>query len=56
MVGGAVPDAATSVLEGSDRDWVIVGARPERLIEAGFKPVGQGFPVFLHPQTHEGYA
>lgn len=55
VVGGAVRDGLLG-LEGADRDWVIVGARPEQLIEAGFKPVGQDFPVFLHPQTREEYA
>lgn len=55
VVGGAVRDALLG-LEGADRDWVVVGARPEQLIEAGFKPVGQDFPVFLHPQTREEYA
>ena len=39
-----------------DRDWVVVGARPEEMAAAGFLPVGQDFPVFLHPQTHEEYA
>ena len=55
VVGGAVRDALLG-LKGADRDWVVVGARPEQLIEAGFKPVGQDFPVFLHPQTREEYA
>jgi len=55
VVGGAVRDTLLG-LEGADRDWVVVGARPEQLIEAGFKPVGQDFPVFLHPQTREEYA
>jgi tRNA nucleotidyltransferase (CCA-adding enzyme) len=55
VVGGAVRDGLLGV-KGADRDWVIVGARPEQLIEAGFKPVGQDFPVFLHPQTREEYA
>ena len=55
VVGGAVRDALLG-LEGADRDWVVVGARPEQLIEAGFKPVGQDFPVFLHPRTREEYA
>ena len=26
------------------------------MLEAGFRPVGRDFPVFLHPQTHEEYA
>ena len=55
VVGGAVRDALLG-LPDSDRDWVVVGAHPEQMIEAGFKPVGQDFPVFLHPQTREEYA
>ncbi len=39
-----------------DRDWVVVGATPEEMVEKGFRPVGKDFPVFLHPQTHEEYA
>ena len=39
-----------------ERDWVVVGARPEELERDGFVPVGREFPVFLHPQTHEEYA
>ena len=39
-----------------DRDYVVVGATPEDMIAAGFRPVGRDFPVFLHPQTHEEYA
>ncbi len=39
-----------------DRDFVVVGASPQAMLDAGFKPVGQDFPVFLHPQTHEEYA
>ncbi len=40
----------------SDRDWVVVGARAEDLVAAGYRPVGRDFPVFLHPVTHEEYA
>ena len=43
-------------LQGSDRDWVVVGATPEAMTAQGFTPVGKDFPVFLHPQTHEEYA
>ena len=55
LVGGAVRDRllGRSVHE---RDWVVVGARPEELERDGFVPVGREFPVFLHPQTHEEYA
>ncbi|WP_280154077.1 multifunctional CCA addition/repair protein [Piscinibacter sp. XHJ-5] len=55
IVGGAVRDALLG-LPVNDHDWVVVGATPEQMVAAGFKPVGQDFPVFLHPQTKEEYA
>src|SRR5256885_5337521 len=55
IVGGAVRDALLGVPV-NDRDWVVVGATPDDMLAAGYKPVGQDFPVFLHPQTHEEYA
>jgi tRNA nucleotidyltransferase (CCA-adding enzyme) len=54
-VGGAVRDALLG-LPVNDRDWVVVGATPERMVALGFRPVGRDFPVFLHPDTHEEYA
>jgi len=39
-----------------DSDYVVVGATPEEMTAAGFRPVGKDFPVFLHPETHEEYA
>lgn len=39
-----------------DRDWVVVGARPEDLTGLGYQQVGADFPVFLHPETKEEYA
>lgn len=54
-VGGAVRDELLG-LPVQDRDYVVVGATPEELIAAGFRPVGRDFPVFLHPKTHEEYA
>lgn len=55
LVGGAVRDAQLG-LPIKDRDWVVVGATPELMLQKGFKPVGKDFPVFLHPITHEEYA
>ncbi|MFO1271809.1 MAG: multifunctional CCA addition/repair protein [Rubrivivax sp.] len=55
VVGGAVRDALLG-LPASDRDWVAVGTTPEALVDAGYKPVGKDFPVFLHPQTGEEVA
>jgi tRNA nucleotidyltransferase (CCA-adding enzyme) len=55
MVGGAVRDALLGAPV-NDRDWVVVGATPEQMVDAGFMPVGRDFPVFLHPETKEEYA
>jgi tRNA nucleotidyltransferase (CCA-adding enzyme) len=55
IVGGAVRDRLLG-LPVNDRDWVVVGATPEQLVAAGYKPVGQDFPVFLHPETKEEVA
>lgn len=55
LVGGAVRDRLLG-LEPRDRDWVVVGASPEQMLEQGFRPVGKDFPVFLHPQSGEEYA
>ena len=55
LVGGAVRDELLG-LPVKERDWVVVGARPEDLLAQGYKPVGKAFPVFLHPETHEEYA
>ena len=55
VVGGAVRDELLG-LPVVDHDWVVVGATPEEMTAAGYRPVGRDFPVFLHPTTHEEYA
>jgi tRNA nucleotidyltransferase (CCA-adding enzyme) len=55
VVGGAVRDALLGE-PSSDRDWVVVGATPDELRAAGYRPVGKDFPVFLHPETNEEVA
>ena len=55
IVGGAVRDELLG-RPNADRDYVVVGATPEAMLEQGFRPVGKDFPVFLHPDTHEEYA
>jgi tRNA nucleotidyltransferase (CCA-adding enzyme) len=55
IVGGAVRDALLGEPV-NDRDWVVTGASPQDMLDAGYLPVGKDFPVFLHPQTHEEYA
>jgi tRNA nucleotidyltransferase (CCA-adding enzyme) len=55
LVGGAVRDRLLGRPVG-ERDWVVVGATPGALVDLGYRQVGRGFPVFLHPETGEEYA
>lgn len=55
LVGGAVRDRLLN-LPVKERDWVVVGASPQELLDQKFRQVGRDFPVFLHPQTNEEYA
>lgn len=55
LVGGAVRDKLLG-LPIKERDWVVVGATVEEMLQLGYKQVGKEFPVFLHPKTNEEYA
>lgn len=55
LVGGAVRDKLLNHPV-YDKDWVVVGATVEEMLAQGFQPVGQDFPVFIHPETGEEYA
>jgi len=55
LVGGAVRDEQLG-LPVKERDWCVVGATPGDLTSLGYKPVGNDFPVFLHPENGEEYA
>ncbi len=55
LVGGAVRDELLG-LSFHERDWVVVDAAPDQLLNQGFRQVGKDFPVFLHPDTGEEYA
>lgn len=55
LVGGAVRDKLLN-LTPHEQDWLVVGATPEYMLDNKFIPVGNDFPVFLHPQTKEEYA
>ena len=55
MVGGAVRDSLLNE-NVSEKDWVVVGSSPREMESLGFMPVGEAFPVFLHPTTKEEYA
>jgi len=55
LVGGAVRDTLLGIPV-KEKDWVVVGSTREEMIDLGYKQVGSGFPVFLHPETKEEYA
>jgi tRNA nucleotidyltransferase (CCA-adding enzyme) len=55
VVGGAIRDQLLG-LPVKDLDYVVVGATPAQMLAEGYTPVGQDFPVFLHPVTHAEYA
>ncbi len=55
LVGGAVRDELLG-RPVRERDWVVVGATPQQMLDTGYRQVGRDFPVFLHPETSEEYA
>jgi tRNA nucleotidyltransferase (CCA-adding enzyme) len=55
LVGGAVRDGLLG-LPVRERDWVVVGSTRAELLRLKYREVGNDFPVFLHPDTHEEYA
>ncbi len=55
LVGGAVRDEQLGIPV-TERDWCVVGATPDEMIDQGYRPVGKDFPVFLHPDSGEEYA
>jgi tRNA nucleotidyltransferase (CCA-adding enzyme) len=55
LVGGAVRDELLGRPVG-ERDWVVVGATPQQMLDLGYRQVGRDFPVFLHPETGEEHA
>ena len=54
-VGGAVRDKLLDY-PSDENDWVVVGSSPEEMVELGYQPVGQDFPVFINTKSGEEYA
>lgn len=55
LVGGAVRDKLLGISV-KEKDWVVVGATTQDMLNLGYRQVGKEFPVFLHPKTNEEYA
>lgn len=55
LVGGAIRDRMLG-LDAPDRDWVVVGATPQLMVDQGYEPVGKDFPVFIDKASGEEYA
>ncbi len=55
LVGGALRDRLLD-LPVKDRDWVVVGATEQAMLDLGYRRADSEFPVFLHPETGEEYA
>lgn len=55
LVGGYIRDLLLKI-KSKDKDYLVVGATEEQLISKGFLKVGNGFPVFIHPETKNEYA
>ena len=55
LVGGAVRDTLLG-RAARDRDWVVVGATPDEMLQAGYRSVAKGMPVFVDPKTGEEHA
>ncbi|OAV24714.1 tRNA nucleotidyltransferase [Moraxella catarrhalis] len=49
LVGGAVRDGVLG-LPIIDKDFLVVGATPQALLDLGFMQVGADFPVFFTSQ------
>jgi tRNA nucleotidyltransferase (CCA-adding enzyme) len=50
LVGGAVRDKLLGEII-RERDYVVVGATPQQLLNLGFRLVGKDFPVFFTPEN-----
>lgn len=55
LVGGAVRDRLLG-LAVNERDWVVLDANEQQMLDLGYRKVDAPFPVYLHPETKEEYA
>jgi tRNA nucleotidyltransferase (CCA-adding enzyme) len=55
LVGGAVRDQLINYPV-KEKDWVVVGATVQDMLDLNYQQVGKDFPVFLHPETHDEHA
>ena len=55
LVGGAVRDRLLG-REPRERDWVVVGAGVQEMLDRGYQRKDPEFPVFVDPRSGEEYA
>ena len=55
LVGGAVRDKILGKTP-NDLDYCVIGSTIEEMLNAGFKQVGNRFPVFTHPVSGDEYS
>lgn len=55
LVGGAVRDQQLKIPI-VDKDWLVVGATVQQMLDLGYTQLDAEFPVFNHPETGEEYA
>lgn len=52
LVGGAVRDSLLN-LPIKDKDYLVVGATPEQMLQQGYRQVGKDFPYFYTPKINK---
>jgi tRNA nucleotidyltransferase (CCA-adding enzyme) len=55
LTGGAIRDELLGK-EVCDKDYIIIDANKDQLLEMDFEPVGRDYEVYLHPITKEAYS
>lgn len=55
LIGGAVRDLLLGQMP-KDKDYVVIGASKQQILQAGFKQIDDYFTVFVHPRNRHQYS